>query len=126
MTLAQLEAGTQALLARQGITLTSSAGEIVVQAAQPAPQFDPDLGVERAEGFVEQHSKATKFVRKNPKKAAEDAAAVMQVCAVWPASPEDTARFHATYLVSGTATYPPRFEHFEHCVGHHRVMNRLV
>ena len=59
-------------------------------------------------------------------RCAEDAAAVMQVCAVWPASPEDTARFHATYLVSGTATYPPRFEHFEHCVGHHRVMTRLV
>ncbi|WP_165164535.1 helix-turn-helix domain-containing protein [Corynebacterium qintianiae] len=42
-------------------------------------------------------------------RCAEDAAAVTEVRAVWPASPEDTARFDETYLTSGPASHPPRF-----------------
>lgn len=42
-------------------------------------------------------------------RCAEAAGAVMEVRAVWPNRPEDTARFDDTYLLGGPATRPPRF-----------------
>lgn len=42
-------------------------------------------------------------------RCSETAAAVTQVHAVWPAAPEDTARFDETYLLSGPPLQRPRF-----------------
>ncbi|AWB83492.1 helix-turn-helix domain-containing protein [Corynebacterium liangguodongii] len=43
-------------------------------------------------------------------RCSEDAATVTEVRAVWPAGPEDTARFAEAYLSGGPATCPPQFQ----------------
>jgi NitT/TauT family transport system substrate-binding protein len=61
----------------QGVSEVAWSGDILPDHPVTAAFVHDRVASDIAEGFVEQHTKATQFVRENPGKAAEDAAAVI-------------------------------------------------
>lgn len=65
------------IASEQGFSEVAWSGDILPDHPVTAAFVHNRVAESTAKGFVEQHIKATQFVRQNPKKAAEDAAAVI-------------------------------------------------
>jgi NitT/TauT family transport system substrate-binding protein len=65
------------IVAEQGFGEVAWSGNILSDHPVTVAFVQDRLPKHLAEGFVEQHSRATRFVRENPKRAAEDAATVI-------------------------------------------------